>query len=65
MRYELISVAGRLTPSEKVLIAMMVSLLGDEVGSTDEASAYREYVCESDGAVDGCDPSVRGDGVLD
>lgn len=65
MRNSFISVAGRLTPSEKVLIAMMVSLLDDEVGSTDKASAYDEWVRESDGAVDGCDPSVRGDGVLD
>ena len=61
----MISVAGRLTPSEKVLIAMMVSLLDDEVGSTDEASAYDEWVRESDGAVDCGDPTVRRDGVLD
>jgi len=57
--------AERAVAVTKVVLGDGMSVLDDEVGPTDEASAYDEWVRESDGAVDGGDPSVRGDGVLD
>ena len=47
------------------VVGVAMSVLDDEVGATKKASSDDEWIRESDGAVDGCDPTVRGDGVLD